>query len=231
MMTAAHLAHRYLLGDPDIQFLIDNCLLKSKIKLDPDGGDFIFHLYQASCKYVHSMRDCCQFNHKDRHDIAIKALTILYKEKKGQLKQPYDDNYAFINALVQSAAFKKLHHEYYNDLGKFYESSTNAIDLKVIIKKFFASFIVNKDNWYQQLMNAVNEQEEFKNNPLDQFCRASQLGLNEEQQKVSITDRRKLLTDLIETMNDLSLKFPTAEYSQPFSKAVELCNSAALYTP
>ena len=232
MMTAAHLAHRYLLGDPVVKNYIDQAARKLGIKLDVDQEDFIRQLYKVSCKYVFSVRKCCQFDREDRNEIAINALTKLREEiKHGH--SPYDDDYAFINALIQSPSFKKLHYEYYNLLSRYIylpaaQSSelmpVNHIDLQQIIKQFFSDFILNKEDWYQQLANAIHDQEH--NSPLSQFCSSLPQGLNEEQQKSSMLQRQELLNGLIETMNQLSLQYPKAQYSQHIIKTQELLHSS-----
>ncbi|MCL9685127.1 protein-tyrosine phosphatase family protein [Legionella maioricensis] len=233
MMTAAHLAHRYLMGDPVIKVYLDQAALKLGVKLEVEQEAFIPRLYKVSCKYVSSVRQCCQFDRQDRNEIAIKALTKLHEERKHG-HSPYNDDYAFINALVQSASFKKLHHEYYNLLSRYTylpatpssELSVNRIDLQQVIKQFFSAFILNKEDWYQQLADSVNEEAAFKNTPLHQFCNSLPQGLNDEQQKSSMLKRRELLMELIETMNHLSLRYPMAQYSQPIIKAQELLASS-----
>ncbi len=229
MMTALHIAHLYLLGDPQVKELLTSFVAQGKIELDPERDNFISELYTLSTRVVAKKRPCCQFNSREREQIAIEVLTQLHKEiKAGQLNPPHDINYEFINSLVQSASFKKLHYEYYNLLRNTYfpanQSSelepTDYINLRKAIKRFFVDLIHNKEGWYQQLTNALDEGKLALNSPIEQFCTCLPRRDKIEQEK-SISKRRVLLEDLITTLDQLSLDFPESEFSKQIIKYQE----------
>lgn len=219
MMTATHLAHRYLLGDPVITACIDKIAPQLELKLDPEKENFIPQLYKLACGYVSSKRSYCQFDNKSRKDIAIEVLSNMHEtiqKDQSEILSSHDNNYAFIAALVQSATFKKLHYEYYRlprSVPEIMKSpiltQNDNIDLKKIIRDFFDGFLLNQEDWYQHLTNAVtNEQLESRSNPLEQFC--------------TIKERRDLLAGVFDTLNQLALEYPDAYYSQHIAEVQAL---------
>lgn len=230
MMTAIHLAHRYLLKDSVVCDLFKTVASKSHCELKPENKDFIDRLYEVSCRYVSSVRRCCQFDSHERQTIAITALSRINSElNQEQLSGlPHNEHYAFIAELVQSASFKKLHYEYYkfsNKTAFFIDASQDEltpqkpVNLQKNIKDFFDNLLLNKDGWFQQLTDTVTDNStRVEHNLLDLFCTSQLQELDSNEQTISMNARRELLVNLHKTINQLAIKYPEALYSQSVAK-------------
>jgi hypothetical protein len=230
MMTAIHLAHRYLLKDSVICDLFDAVASKSNSELKVGNKDFIDRLYEVSCRYVSSVRRCCQFDNRERQAIAITALSRINSElNQAQLSGlPHNDHYAFIAELVQSPSFKRLHYEYYsysNKTALYIDSSRDELSQKIPvnlqknIKEFFDGLLLNKDEWFQQLTDTVTDNSmRVEHNLLDLFCTSQLPGIDSNEQALSVNARRELLVNLHNTINELAIKYPGALYSQSVVK-------------
>lgn len=240
MMTAIHLAHRYLLKDVVIFELLDNVASASNNELKSEDSDFIAKLYGVSCRYVSSVRGCCQFDNHERHAIAVKALSRINSEINQEQVSglPHNEHYAFIADLVQSTSFKKLHHEYYNYSNKtafIIDASQDelvpqkTVNLQRNIKDFFDNLLLNKDGWFQQLTDAVTENSMGEDDNILSLFRTSQLqGLDATAQQQSMIARRELLVNLYNTIMQLAIKYPEALYSQSVAEVVSNSCSQSL---
>jgi predicted protein tyrosine phosphatase len=242
MMTAIHIAHRYLLGDELVKTLIDE-----KAKLDVSSSHYIKELYEAVSKlFVLSKRDCCQFDAALRNELAAKVLTELHTQiQAGQLNIiARDDDYQFLSAFVQTPACKALQHYFYHSLLSQHsyvpaivpvlvaqlgasKSAPEALDPKKMLQKFFDDFLLNEDGWYQQLLDVVRNEKSDRvdsraPNALEQFCNVTSNAAEEEKQNVQSDERRQYLNGILDVMIELATKFPNSGYSQQILASLQL---------
>jgi hypothetical protein len=242
MMTAIHIAHRYLLGDEMVKALIDE-----KAKLDVNSSHYIKELYEAVSKlFVFSKRDCCQFDAAQRNEQAAKVLTELHRRiQAGQLNvDARDDHYQFLAAFVQTRECKALQHYFYHSLQSQHfllpaivpvlvaqlgagKSAPEDIDPKKMLQKFFDDFLLNKDGWYQQLCDVVRNEKSDRvdshaPNALEQFCNFTSNAAAEEKQNSQSDERRQYLHGVLDVMIELATKFPNAAYSQQIQASLQL---------
>lgn len=220
MITALHIAHRYLLDDKTVKALIDS--KKSSNPLNPADEDFVERLYKSAANCVLSKRSCCQFD-STKNNIAISILSALHK--KIQLHHPiitHEENYQFLADFVQSTEYKKLQHYFYHSgrretsYSHKFNSSSRAesrysVNPQDILKEFFELFLSNDNTWYQQLVNAVRN-ESSGNSRLYQYCNGSD---------ASAKERRDLLNGMLEIITLLAFKYPNALHSQQALTALE----------
>lgn len=207
MMTALHIAHRYLLNDPVITARINKFAWNKK--LDPESETFIRELYDLVSNFVLSKRLCCQFYDETRNRLAREVLTTI--QRRIQLQQSivneHDVNYQFLTALTVSAEFKRLMHDICN-------GSSSQIHC---YNQFANMLLANTANWYQQLCEVVDGEtvEGKPENVLVQsyqpeMASQSRLAAREEDNNA----RRLLFADFKAAVDRIALKFPEAQYSQ-----------------
>jgi hypothetical protein len=223
MMTAIHIAHRYLLDDAVVKDYIDG-------KLDPADKDFIKKLYRAATRLVSSERSCCQFNSSQREALAIEVLTELSRRKSSPSEtEQRDDSYQFLVALTQSAEFKKLNYYFFNALPSDHYNATDIsdaqkpVDPRTMIKPFFNDFLLNKDGWYQQLIDAASSEPPNDNNqnPLYIFCN-SPFGLLDKNKNKTVQKRRELINGILNIITRLATQYPEALYSEQVAASLAL---------
>lgn len=150
MMTALHIAYRYLQGDENVVKLIDASLQSS---LNPESEDYLKNLYDAVSNFVLSKRSCCQFYETRRNKLAIDVLGHIREcmQNNKPITSEQNDDYRLMAALVQSAVFKKLQYYYYRrSYGQEQE----------MLKSVMKALQNNEEGWYaglQKLASAADE--------------------------------------------------------------------------
>lgn len=206
MMTALHIAHRYLLNDPEITDCIDSF---AKAKLNPESETFIRELYDLVSNFVLSKRLCCQFYDETRNKLAREVLTAIQRRIK--LQQPivneHDVNYQFLAELTMSAEFKRLMHNICN-------GSSSQIHR---YNQFANMLLANAGNWYQQLCEFVDGEtvESKPENVLVQSYQPEMMSHLAAREAENNNARRRLFADFKAAVDRIALKFPEAQYSQP----------------
>jgi hypothetical protein len=207
MMTALHIAHRYLLNDPVITARIDSFARK---KLNPDSETFIRELYDLVSNYVLSKRLCCQFYDETRNRLAREVLTTIQRRIQSQqaIVNEHDVNYQFLAALTVSAEFKRLMHNICN-------GSSSQIHG---YNQFANMLLANTANWYQQLCEVVDGEtvESKPENVLVQSYLPEMVSLSHiaAREAENNNARRLLFADFKAAVDRIALKFPEAQYSQ-----------------
>jgi protein-tyrosine phosphatase len=254
MLTALHIAHRYLLEDPVIRYLIDRFNQSQITLFKSDNENYIGNLYKVVKDYVKSRRSCCQFDERNRYELAINVLSTLHRQIQAGQKvvDKNDQNYSFLAELVQSSQFKSLQHYCMNSLSwhdrlNIYapETKENAegdeqrkviasIDPQQCIIKFFKLFLLNKQQWYQQIIDATKvEQTEVNTaNPLLLFLNCVDQSLDRDQNAIK-NKRQELILGLLNSVHQLAAKYPQALFSQTIAAYIEkpvLANTALLLT-
>ena len=238
MITALHIAHRYLLGDAMIKGLIDE-----KEKLDVNSSNYIKDLYKVVSKLVLSRRDCCQFDAEIRNDFAAKVLTELNTRILAGKRdlEARDTDYQFLASFVQTRECKVLQHYFYHSMQTHYSyvkgivpsitaqlgaslPVAEIIDPKKFLQNFFEGFLSNEAGWYQQLLDTVRNErsDSLAPNLLEQFCNASDGTATEEKQQLQRTERREMLNGILNVMIQLAIQFPNAAYSQQVLASLKL---------
>jgi hypothetical protein len=166
-------------------------------KLNPNNESFVGDLYRAASRHVLSVRTFCQF--KDERRVAI-ALTALKNIRACvQQQQPLvslNKDQQFLMDFVQSAAFKKIQHYFFNNMFGYVDYAISAVssslqdDSQNLLRDFFQAFLVNKEGWYAR------------------FCAA-------------VPDRRELFHKLLDTVIELAHEYPQALHSQQVLAALE----------
>jgi hypothetical protein len=242
MMTAIHIAHRYLLGDETVKDLIDE-----KAKLDVTSSNYIKELYEAVSKlFVLSKRDCCKFDAADRNELAEQVLTELHSQiRAGKLKiAARDDDYQFLAAFVQTPECKKLQYYFYQSMQDQHsyvpaivpviaaqlgasKLAPEVMDAKKMLQKFFDDFLSNKAGWYQELLEAARNEksdrlESRAPSALEQFCNFPSNAAAEEKQNSQSDQRRQYLNGILNVMIELAIQFPKAAYSMQIQASLQL---------
>ncbi|CDZ78324.1 Dual specificity phosphatase, catalytic domain [Legionella massiliensis] len=200
MMTAIHIAWRYMNNDPLIKKLVNSSLSNP---LDPNSEKYITHLYTEACRFVKFKRSSCQFDDHGRAELAELVLSELKIRKEAAPIN--DENYSFLAELVQSIAFKKLQHKYFNQSSLYsyisYTTPPNLCD-------FFDGFLSNNEGWYKQLFDALYSEDVDETNPLYAFS--------------SNTEFYDCLEAVFLTMTKLAERYPNAQYSQMIREGLSL---------
>ena len=192
MMTALHLAHRYLIGDTVVREAINTLRLGlEKTPLDPQHEDYISKLYYAATKFVAYHRTCCQFDSHKRNNQAIAILTELGRRlATGEpLIKHTGDDYHFLSSLTQSLEFKKLQYHYFHVFGAE----------KHVIKKLFDDMLWNAPDWHKKLADLAADK-----SPMQYY----------QIPDASHEKLRGLLSDVLAVIHRLAEQMPDVSYSQ-----------------